>query len=103
MAVKQAEPGRDERTEAKAGSPPVLWHLKVSNYNEKVRWALDHKGVAHRRRAAVPGAHRAGAARLTGGSTMPVLVLDGEAIGDSTDIIAAVERHWPEPPLYPED
>jgi len=20
---------------------PVLWHLKVSNYNEKARWALD--------------------------------------------------------------
>src|SRR5205823_2996625 len=22
---------------------PVLWHLKVSNYNEKARWALDYK------------------------------------------------------------
>jgi hypothetical protein len=20
---------------------PTLWHLKVSNYNEKARWALD--------------------------------------------------------------
>jgi glutathione S-transferase len=30
-------------------------------------------------------------------------VLDGEAIGDSTHIIGALERRWPEPPLYPAD
>jgi glutathione S-transferase len=82
---------------------PVLWHLKVSHYNEKVRWALDHKGIAHIRRAAIPGRHQAIAARLTGGRTLPVLVLDGEAIGDSTAIIAALERRWPEPALYPGD
>jgi glutathione S-transferase len=83
--------------------PPVLWHLKVSNYNEKVRWALDYKGIPHVRRAAIPGPHAAIARRLTGEATMPVLVLDGEAIGDSTRIIAALERRHPEPPLYPAD
>ena len=35
--------------------------------------------------------------------TFPVLTLDGESIGDSTAIIAALERRYPEPPLYPED
>jgi glutathione S-transferase len=30
-------------------------------------------------------------------------MLDGEAIGDSTRIIEALERLWPEPPLYPAD
>jgi glutathione S-transferase len=84
-------------------SAPVLWHLKVSNYNEKARWALDYKRVAHVRRAAHPGSHRAIARRLTGGRTFPVLVLDGDAIGDSTDIIAALERRVPDPPLYPAD
>jgi glutathione S-transferase len=82
---------------------PVLWHLKVSHYNEKVRWALDYKGVPHSRRAAVPGRHRAIAERLTGGSTFPILILDGEAIGDSTHIIEALERRFPEPALYPTD
>jgi glutathione S-transferase len=80
---------------------PVLWHLKVSNYNEKARWALDHKRVSHVRRAAVPGQHAAIAKRLSGGRTFPVLVLGGEAIGDSTGIIEALERHFPEPALYP--
>jgi glutathione S-transferase len=80
-------------------SPPVLWHLKVSHYNEKARWALDYKGVPHLRRAEVPGAHRKVARELTGGSTFPVLVVDGDAIGDSTQIIEYLETRYPEPPL----
>jgi glutathione S-transferase len=83
--------------------PPLLWHLKVSSYNEKARWALDHKRVPHVRRAVTPGRHRASAKRLTGGRTFPILVLDGKAVGDSTAIIAALERRHPDPPLYPSD
>jgi glutathione S-transferase len=82
---------------------PLLWHLKVSHFNEKARWALDYKRVPHVRRAAVPGRHPAIAKRLTGGTTLPVLILDGEAIGDSSRIIEALERRHPEPPLYPSD
>jgi glutathione S-transferase len=83
--------------------PPVLWHLKVSHYNEKARWALDHKRVPHVRRAVMPGRHDRVARRLSGGSTLPVLVIDGKGIGDSTAIIAELERRHPEPPLYPVD
>jgi len=91
------------RASEPTGGAPVLWHLKVSHYNEKARWALDYKGVAHIRRAALPGRHPSIAKKLTGGRTFPVLVLDGEAIGDSTRIIEALERRYPEPPLYPAD
>jgi glutathione S-transferase len=79
----------------------VLWHLKVSNYNEKARWALDFKRVPHVRRAVVPGRHNAVAKRLGGGRTFPVMIIDGETFGDSTQIIEALEQHFPEPPLYP--
>jgi glutathione S-transferase len=82
---------------------PVLWHLKVSPYNEKARWALDYKYIPHVRRAALPGRHQAIARALTGADTFPVLVLGDEPIGDSTLIIAALERRHPEPPLYPAD
>jgi glutathione S-transferase len=75
----------------------------VSHYNEKARWALDYKRVPHVRRAALPGRHQGIAADLTGGTTFPVLVLDGVPIGDSTDIIDALERRFPDPPLYPDD
>jgi glutathione S-transferase len=82
---------------------PFLWHLKISHYNEKARWALDHKRIIHRRRAINMGEHHAIARKLTGGSTFPVLVLDGRAIRDSTQIIAALERWHPDHGLYPSD
>ena len=45
----------------------VLWHIPVSHYNEKARWALDYKGVPAERRAPPPGAHMAVALWLTRG------------------------------------
>src|SRR4051812_26296302 len=82
---------------------PVLWHLEISHYNEKARWALDYKGVAHVRRAVTPGLQELTARRLRAGRTVPVLEMNGRAIGDSTKIIEEIERWWPEPPLYPAD
>jgi len=103
MAVRQVEQARGSWDIAERRSTPVLWHLKVSHYNEKVRWALDYKRVPHVRRAETPGRHQATAQRLTGERTFPVLVVDGEAIGDSSGIIGALERRHPEPRLYPAD
>jgi glutathione S-transferase len=84
---------------------PTLWHIGVSHYSEKVRWALAWKGVEHRRRAPIPSAHMPIALWLTRGAhyTFPVLRLDGTNIGDSTAIVAALEERYPEPPLYPAD
>ena len=82
---------------------PVLWHLEISHYSEKVRWALDYKGVTHVRHAVTPGLQELTARRLRAGRTVPVLEIDGRAIGDSTNAIEAIERWWPEPPLYPAD
>jgi glutathione S-transferase len=82
---------------------PVLWHLPLSPYSEKVRWALDYKHVEHARRAAVPGLHIPLALVLTGGRawTLPVMAIDGDRPSDSTAIIAALEQRYPDPPLYP--
>jgi glutathione S-transferase len=81
---------------------PVLWQLRFSHFNEKGRWALDYKGVPHRRRSLVPGPHTFRSRRIGGRGTTPILVLDGEVIGDSTEIVAALERRRPQPPLYPD-
>jgi glutathione S-transferase len=81
---------------------PLLWHIPLSHYSEKARWALDYKRIAHHRR--VLGAdYLIRAWRATGRFTLPILFLDGRAIGDSTHIIAALEERYPEPPLYPGD
>jgi glutathione S-transferase len=84
---------------------PILWHLPVSHYSEKVRWALDHKALQHERRASIAGYHMALALVLTRGRhyTLPVLELEGRRIGDSSAIIAALEQARPERPLYPAD
>ncbi len=83
----------------------TLWHIPFSHYSEKARWALDYKGVRYDRRVAPAGTHMAVALWLTRGrrKTFPLLVLDGKPICDSTAIIAALERRFPEPPLYPSD
>jgi glutathione S-transferase len=84
---------------------PTLWQIDVSHYSEKARWALAWKGVEHRRRSPVPGAHMAVALWLTRGAqyTFPVLSIEGRRIGDSTAIIATLEERYPDPPLYPAD
>lgn len=81
---------------------PVLWHIPLSHFNEKVRWALDHKGIAHRRKV-LGATYLFQAWRATGQGALPILWLDGKAIHDSTRIIAALEARHPERPLYPRD
>lgn len=90
---------------AQTRQKPTLWQIDISHYSEKARWALEYKGVDHRRRSPLPGTHIPIALALTRGGqvTMPVLQIDGENVGDSTAIIAALEARYPEPPLYPSD
>src|SRR6266511_1885443 len=66
------------------GTRPVLWHIAISHYSEKARWALDYKGIEHERRAPTPGAHMLAALWLTRGrsKTFPVLQLEGQTIGE---------------------
>jgi len=90
---------------AQTGQKPTLWQLDISHYSEKVRWTLEYKGVDHVRRSPLPGTHIPIALALTRGAqpTVPVLQLDGRAVGDSTEIISALEARYPDPPLYPID
>lgn len=81
---------------------PLLWHIPLSHFSEKDRWALDHKRIPHHRQVLGPD-YLIRAWRATGRGTLPILFLNGRAIGDSTHIIAALEEHYPESPLYPDD
>jgi len=88
---------------AQSSDKPVLWEIDISHYAEKARWALDYKEVAHVRRSLLPGTHIPIALFLTRGGqpTIPVLQMDGRAIGDSTAIIAALDAKYLDRPLYP--
>jgi glutathione S-transferase len=82
---------------------PVLWQIDISHYAEKARWALDYKEVDHVRRSPLPGTHIPIALFLTRGAqpTIPILQMDGRAVGDSTAIIAALDAKFLDRPLYP--
>ncbi len=83
----------------------TLYHLYVSHFSEKVRWALDYKGLSYRSRLLVPGAHILTVKRVAGTSTVPVLV-DSETdvvVRDSTDILHYLDRICPDPALFPYD
>ena len=81
----------------------VLHQFPFSHFNEKARWGLDWKGVAHRRKCYLPGPHALAIRRLSGQTATPVLGLDGEVIAGSARILAALEERFPERPLLPED
>jgi glutathione S-transferase len=84
---------------------PTLIQLDISHYSEKVRWALDYKRVPHVRRSPLPGTHIPISFALTRGKSiyLPLLLMDGRTIADSTAILAVIEERYPDPPLYPAD
>jgi len=84
-------------------SPPTLHQFRFSHYNEKVRWVLDHKRIAHRRRSYLPGMHILPMLRRSGQQQVPVWCDDGQTIAGSAAIIDHLERQHPEPSLLPAD
>ena len=87
--------------EVKPMATPVLHQFQFSHYNEKGRWALDFKNVAHVRHSLMPGPHMIQTMRLSRQKSVPVLALDGNVIAGSAQIIDALEKRFPEPALYP--
>jgi glutathione S-transferase len=82
---------------------PVLHQFRASHFNEKARWGLAWKGVDHVRRTHLPGPHAFAVGRLSGQTATPVLVIGEEVIAGSARILDALERRYPERPLYPDD
>lgn len=83
--------------------PIELLQFRYSPYNEKIRWALDYKGIAHTRRNLAPGPHAPVTRKLTGQTATPVLKIGGRAIAGSARIIGELEALKPSPALYPAD
>jgi glutathione S-transferase len=79
----------------------VLHQFQQSHFNEKARWGLDWKRVAHRRVTWLPGPHAPFIRRLSGQTATPVLVLRGRVIAGSARILDALEERFPERPLLP--
>ena len=83
---------RDGNLRGRAAATPVLWHLEISHYNEKARWALDFKGVAHVRRAVTPGLQELRARRLRAGRTVTLVT---PPVGGMLRIVRLVQTGMP--------
>lgn len=81
-----------------------LHMFPMSHYNEKARWGLDFKGVAHRRIPYLPGPHAGRIRKLSGQEKTPVVRWeDGTITAGSTPILLELERRYREPALVPDD
>ena len=80
-----------------------LLQFRYSHYNEKARWALDLKGLPHRRTSLLPGPHMPRVKKVTGQTSTPVLRMGERWIAGSAALIDALEQACPEPALYPAD
>jgi glutathione S-transferase len=77
--------------------------IPFSHYCEKARWALDAAGASYREEPHAPMAHIF-ATRSVGAKTVPVLVYEGNVLGDSTAIAHHADTLAPpERKLLPED
>jgi len=80
-----------------------LIELYPSPWSERMRWVLELKGLPYRRTPYVPLAGQEEHQRRTGITTAPVLIADGEEIGDSDRSVDWLEAHHPAPALVPPD
>jgi glutathione S-transferase len=82
----------------------TLYHFKLSPYSRRARLALAHKGLdCDLRDARENPAFLEEARALVPFRTVPVLVDDGRAMGDSTAIVHWLDRAYPQAPrLWPE-
>lgn len=81
-----------------------LYQFAISHYCEKVRWALDYKGLNYEAISLLPGQHVNTIRKLTGGdSSVPVLDHDGHRVQGSKEIIDYLDATFPENPLTPAD
>jgi glutathione S-transferase len=80
-----------------------LIELYPSPWSERVRWVLEWKGVPYARRPYQPLADEAALREKTGQATVPVLLADGDVIGDSDVAVDWIEARHPDRPLVPAD
>jgi glutathione S-transferase/RNA polymerase-associated protein len=84
----------------------IVYEHPLSPYAQKVKIALDEKGVAYETRMpAAIGTGRPDPEFLKANprGEVPVLIDDGLAVFDSTIILEYIEDKWPEPALLPRD
>lgn len=86
-----------------ARDPLVIYSLPLSGYCAKLRIVLEAKGVDYVEQAP-PGGYRSDAYRaIVPTSTIPAMVVEGQAVSESEAIAEYLEERYPRPTLLPGD
>jgi len=83
-----------------------LFHFVLSNCSQRVRFALEEKGLAwtsHHLNLAANEHVSADYQRVNPNGVVPTLVHDGQVVIESNDILAYLDERFPEPALRPSD
>jgi glutathione S-transferase len=78
-----------------------LIHMYASPWAERVLWALTFKGVPYEKQNYQPGVDEEAVKKLTGQAQVPVLLVNGTVIPDSTAILNWLEEYKSQPALMP--
>ena len=79
----------------------TLYQFPISHYCEKVRWALDYKGVPYSKKNLLPGLHMKTTRKLARHSSVPILDHGGTIVQGSSEIISYLDKTLPERLLTP--
>jgi glutathione S-transferase len=80
-----------------------LYQFPISHYCEKVRWAMDYKGVHYDTVNLLPGRHIKTIRHLADQSSVPVIDHDGQCVQGSASIISHLDEAFTENSLTPLD
>lgn len=76
-----------------------LYQFPISHYCEKVRWALNYKGLPYKKINCLPGLHSRTTKKLAKSSSVPVLQHGKTVVQGSANILDYLEMQFPEKPL----
>ena len=79
-----------------------LYQFPISHYCEKVRWALEFKGIEYETINLLPGLHTKTTKKIAPKSSVPLLVDGEQVVQNSSDILDYLEAQYPEPTLTPD-
>jgi glutathione S-transferase len=80
----------------------MLYQFPISHYCEKIRWALDYKGLPYTKNNLLPGFHARVVKKIAPKPDVPVIMHDNRVVQNSSDIITYLDKTFPDNPLTPD-
>ena len=81
----------------------ILYQFPISHYCEKIRWAMDYKGLDYSLKNLFPGLHLRTTKKMSAKSYVPILLDDGKQVQNSHVILNYLDEKYPEKSLTPSD